>query len=51
MVEPLVILVAGGIVGSILLTMYLPMPTVLHQIQVAGSPGPRQARGGDLAWA
>ena len=32
MVEPLMILVVGGIVGSILLAMYLPMLTVFDQI-------------------
>ena len=33
MVEPLMILVVGGIVGSILMAMYLPMLTVFDQIQ------------------
>ena len=33
MLEPAIILVAGGIVGSILLAMYLPMFTVFDQIQ------------------
>ena len=32
MVEPMMILVVGGIVGSILLAMYLPMLTVFDQI-------------------
>ena len=32
MVEPLMILVVGGIVGSILMAMYLPMLTVFDQI-------------------
>ena len=33
MLEPAIIVVAGGIVGSILLAMYLPMFTVFDQIQ------------------
>ena len=33
MVEPMMILVVGGIVGSILMAMYLPMLTVFDQIQ------------------
>ena len=33
MLEPAMIVVVGGIVGSILLTMYLPMFTVFDQIQ------------------
>ena len=33
LVEPLMILVVGGIVGSILMAMYLPMLTVFDQIQ------------------
>lgn len=33
MVEPLMILVVGGIVGSILMAMYLPMLSVFDQIQ------------------
>ena len=33
MLEPAMIVVVGGIVGSILLAMYLPMFTVFDQIQ------------------
>ena len=33
MLEPAIIVVVGGIVGSILLAMYLPMFTVFDQIQ------------------
>ena len=33
MLEPAMIVVAGDIVGSILLAMYLPMFTVFDQIQ------------------
>ena len=33
MLEPAIIVVVGGIVGSILLAMYLPMFTIFDQIQ------------------
>ena len=33
MLEPAMFVVVGGIVGSILLAMYLPMFTVFDQIQ------------------